>query len=100
MPMSKHYQDPRRIASAAAKRRCSARVGVPFIDTSFRNQADSLPLAPETYQAVPMPSELSQQDIFSSTSTVPLVLAYECQCWQNISTTESDPLYTQGFAKS
>lgn len=74
-----------------SKAQCSARVNVPFIDPSFRNQASGLQLAPETYQAVPMPSELSQQDLLSSTSTIPRV---ECQYWQNISTIESDSLHS------
>lgn len=64
---------------------------VPFIDRSFRNQASGLPLAPKTYQAVPMPGELSQQDLLSSTSTIPRV---ECQYWQNISTIETDTLHS------
>ncbi|KAL7940204.1 hypothetical protein V8C42DRAFT_338242 [Trichoderma barbatum] len=60
--MSKHNQDPRFIASVASKRRCSARVGAQLVNDSLCDQASSLPLVPETYQA-PLLSNEQLNDI-------------------------------------
>lgn len=65
--MPKHYQDLRCIANAASKRRCSAGVGVQLTNDSLYGQASSIPLAPETSKAIPLPNESLQQDYSSST---------------------------------
>lgn len=74
--MLKHHRNEECIATAASKRRCSARIGVPLMDDdSLCHQATSIPLTPEEHQAVPLPSEISRQGYSSSTATMSPILA-------------------------
>lgn len=88
--MLKHYQDPRYITSAALKRKCSVRV---YVNNAIYSQANSLPLATKTYQAVPLP-KLLQQDSFSSSYTTYPILTGAPQYRQNVSTIASGMLYS------